>query len=289
MSFRGSTAMGDQQVATLAQCLPPNLEILHLDFSWCSAVSNVGIATLARSLPTSMNELILDLNNTKVSSDVKNISSSLNEIRSKFSDSKTKVASPYVPKPEPTAKGSDKILGKPQAPFRQMKLLMLGDSNTGKSEFMQKYCRTNDNSSFITSIGIDFKIKDVDIAGVKTKLQIWDTAGQERFRTISPSYFRGAQGVLVLYNISCEQSFTGIVTWVKQIDDSCSPTTQRILIGNLPESDKERPRVISTERGQELANQIGACFFETTPEVGMDGIDDSFQCLANWVAEMAPL
>jgi Ras-related protein Rab-8A len=79
----------------------------------------------------------------------------------------------------------------------QIKLLMIGDSGVGKTCLLLRYANDSFSSTFITTIGIDFKIKNVEIDGTRIKLQIWDTAGQERFRTITTSYFRGAQGITI--------------------------------------------------------------------------------------------
>jgi len=88
-----------------------------------------------------------------------------------------------------------------------IKLLMIGDSGVGKSCLLLRFSDDSFTTSFITTIGIDFKIKTVEIEGKRVKLQIWDTAGQERFRTITTAYYRGAMGILLVYDITDEQSF----------------------------------------------------------------------------------
>ena len=100
----------------------------------------------------------------------------------------------------------------------QIKLLMIGDSGVGKTCLLLRYANDSFSPTFITTIGIDFKIKNVDIDGTRIKLQIWDTAGQERFRTITTSYFRGAQGILLVYDITNKWSFEGISRWLKEVE-----------------------------------------------------------------------
>ena len=90
---------------------------------------------------------------------------------------------------------------------QNIKLLTIGDSAVGKTCLISQFARDSFNPNFITTIGIDYKIKEVDIDGSKYKLLIWDTAGQERFRTITTSYFRGCQGILLVYDITVRKTF----------------------------------------------------------------------------------
>ena len=99
----------------------------------------------------------------------------------------------------------------------QIKLLMIGDSGVGKTCLLLRYANDSFSPTFITTIGIDFKIKQIHLDGKDIKLQIWDTAGQERFRTITTSYFRGAQGILLVYDVTDRGSFENIRNWVSQI------------------------------------------------------------------------
>ena len=100
--------------------------------------------------------------------------------------------------------------------------LMIGDSGVGKTCLLLRYANDSFSPTFITTIGIDFKIKNVEVDGKRIKLQIWDTAGQERFRTITTSYFRGAQGILLVYDVTDRRSFESIRNWISQIQQVCS-------------------------------------------------------------------
>lgn len=90
----------------------------------------------------------------------------------------------------------------------QIKLLLIGDSGVGKSCCLLRFSEDSFTPSFITTIGIDFKIRTIELDGKRVKLQIWDTAGQERFRTITTAYYRGAMGILLVYDVTDERSFT---------------------------------------------------------------------------------
>jgi Ras-related protein Rab-8A len=105
----------------------------------------------------------------------------------------------------------------------QIKLLMIGDSGVGKTCLLLRYANDSFSPTFITTIGIDFKIKNIELDSKRIKLQIWDTAGQERFRTITTSYFRGAQGILLVYDVTDRGSFNSIRNWVGQIQQVPPP------------------------------------------------------------------
>jgi small GTP-binding protein len=95
---------------------------------------------------------------------------------------------------------------------KQIKLLLIGDSGVGKSCCLLRFSEDSFTPSFITTIGIDFKIRTIELDGKRVKLQIWDTAGQERFRTITTAYYRGAMGILLVYDVTDERSFNSAST-----------------------------------------------------------------------------
>mmetsp|Transcript_5615 Transcript_5615/g.8549 ORF Transcript_5615/g.8549 Transcript_5615/m.8549 type:complete len:206 (-) Transcript_5615:234-851(-) len=144
----------------------------------------------------------------------------------------------------------------------QIKLLMIGDSGVGKTCLLLRYANDSFSPTFITTIGIDFKIKNIQLDGKRIKLQIWDTAGQERFRTITTSYFRGAQGILLVYDVTDRQTFTSIRNWVAQIQMHADVNVNKILIGN--KCDMQDQRVVTTAEGEALAKEYNIHFFETS-------------------------
>lgn len=112
------------------------------------------------------------------------------------------------------------------------------------------------------TIGVDFKIRTIDVDGKTIKLQIWDTAGQERFKTITSSYYKGAHGIIVTYDITDRESFTAVQTWMGEVEKHASDNISRILVGN--KCDLEDQRAVSFEEGQELAEHFNVRFLETS-------------------------
>jgi Ras-related protein Rab-8A len=118
----------------------------------------------------------------------------------------------------------------------------------GKSCLLLRYSDDSFTSSFITTIGIDFKIKSINIGESKVKLQIWDTAGQERFRTITTAYYRGAMGILLVYDVADDVSFGNVRNWMRQIQQNAAENVNRVLIGNKCDVDKsERVKLTYNE------------------------------------------
>ena len=143
-----------------------------------------------------------------------------------------------------------------------MKLLMIGDSGVGKSCLVQRFSRNEFPSDHIATIGIDYEVKTLVVDDRKVKLQLWDTAGMERFRTITYAYYRGAHGVMLVYDTTDEQSFFNVRTWMNNIDLHSQSDVCRVLVGNKIDIKEERR--VSTERGEELANDYDVPFFETS-------------------------
>lgn len=153
-------------------------------------------------------------------------------------------------------------------------ILFLG---VGKSCLLLRFCEDFFTPSFITTIGIDFRIRLVDMEAKRIKIQIWDTAGQERFRTITTAYYRGAMGIMLVYDVTDERSFNNIRNWIRNIDQYASEGVNKILIGNKCD-DVER-RVVERERGAELAREYGLKFMETSAKNNVN-VDEGFLSLA---------
>ena len=116
--------------------------------------------------------------------------------------------------------------------------------------------------NFMPTIGVDFKIRTINVDEKVCKLQIWDTAGQERFKTITSSYYKGAHGIIVVYDITDRDSFNAVHTWMSEIEKYTQDNITRILVGN--KTDLENRRAVSFEEGQEMANHYGVRFLETS-------------------------
>ncbi|CAK7331622.1 unnamed protein product [Dovyalis caffra] len=154
-----------------------------------------------------------------------------------------------------------------------IKLLLIGDSGVGKSCLLLRFSDGSFTTSFITTIGIDFKIRTIELDGKRIKLQIWDTAGQERFRTITTgkprAYYRGAMGILLVYDVTDESSFNNIRNWIRNIEQHASDNVNKILVGNKADMDESK-RAVPTSKGQALADEYGIKFFETSAKTNLN-------------------
>ncbi|WP_411022901.1 Rab GTPase family protein [Salmonella sp. s51228] len=153
------------------------------------------------------------------------------------------------------------------------KLLLIGDSGVGKTCVLFRFSEDAFNSTFISTIGIDFKIRTIDMDGKKIKLQIWDTAGQERFRTITTAYYRGAMGIMLVYDITNEKSFENIKHWIRNIEEHASHDVERMVLGN--KADLEEKRRVPKNRGEMLAVEYGIKFMETSAK-NSTNVEDAF-------------
>ena len=159
-----------------------------------------------------------------------------------------------------------------------VKLLLIGDSGVGKSCLLLRYSDDKFTTSFITTIGIDFKIKTIHLDQKKVKMQIWDTAGQERFRTITAAYYRGAHGVLLVYDVTDETSFENVRNWMRNIEAHASEGAKVCLIGNKCDCEDSK-RKVTKERGVALAKEFGVPFFETSAKSGLR-VEEAFSAMA---------
>ncbi|XP_021359664.1 ras-related protein Rab-8A-like isoform X2 [Mizuhopecten yessoensis] len=157
------------------------------------------------------------------------------------------------------------------------KLLLIGDSGVGKTCVLFRFSEDAFNSTFISTIGIDFKIRTIELDGKKIKLQIWDTAGQERFRTITTAYYRGAMGIMLVYDITNEKSFENIRNWIGNIEEHASQDVEKMILGN--KCDMNDKRMVSKERGEQLAIEHGIKFMETSAKASIN-VEDAFFTLA---------
>lgn len=142
------------------------------------------------------------------------------------------------------------------------KILLIGDANTGKTSILNVYKNDMFYENEVSTIGVEFMIKYIDFNGEKIKLQIWDTAGQERFKSITSSYYRGSDGVIMIFDISNRQSFINIKKWIHEIDKYTDNNLQKILIGN--KFDLNYKREVSYEESAEFADKLGINYFETS-------------------------
>lgn len=162
------------------------------------------------------------------------------------------------------------------------KLLLIGNSSVGKTSFLFRYADDAFNSAFVSTVGIDFKVKTVFRNNRRIKLQIWDTAGQERYRTITTAYYRGAMGFLLMYDISNQESFNAVQDWATQIKTYSWDNAQVLMVAN--KCDLEDERIIPTEDGQRLAQELGFQFFEASAKDNVN-VRQVFERLVDVICE----
>ncbi|XP_068574378.1 ras-related protein Rab-26-like isoform X1 [Cebidichthys violaceus] len=149
------------------------------------------------------------------------------------------------------------------------KVMLVGDSGVGKTCLLVRF---KDGAflagSFISTVGIDFRNKVLNIDGVKVKLQIWDTAGQERFRSVTHAYYRDAHALLLLYDVTNKTSFDNIQAWLTEIHEYAQQDVVLMLLGN--KADATHERVVKREDGERLAKEFGVPFMETSARSGLN-------------------
>ena len=155
-------------------------------------------------------------------------------------------------------------------------MLLLGNSNVGKSSLFLRFVDDIWNDTFVPTIGVDFKIKTFEIDEKKIKMQIWDTAGQERFKNIISSYYRGAHGILLIYDVTDKDSFRNLANWLIEIEKNANKNVLKVVIGN--KTDLENRRVITYNQGKEFADTHGLKFLETSAKKNLN-VNEAFETL----------
>ncbi|EPR60203.1 small GTP binding protein rab1a, putative [Toxoplasma gondii ME49] len=158
------------------------------------------------------------------------------------------------------------------------KLLLIGDSGVGKSCLLLRFADDTYTESYISTIGVDFKIRTIDLDGKTVKLQIWDTAGQERFRTITSSYYRGAHGIIIVYDVTDRESFNNVKNWMMEIDKYAMEGVSKLLVGN--KCDLTSKRTVTYEEGKEFADSCNMRFIETSAK-NAHNVEQAFHIMAS--------
>jgi len=167
-------------------------------------------------------------------------------------------------------------------PITSLKLLIIGDSGVGKSSLLLRFTDDNFDPDRAATIGVDFKVTTITVNGNSAKLAIWDTAGQERFRTLTPSYYRGAQGCILVYDVTCKTSFERLDQWVKELDMySTYSNVVKMLVGN--KTDKP-DREVSKEEGMQYAKKHSMLFIEASAKT-REGVHCAFEELVDKIIQ----
>jgi len=167
----------------------------------------------------------------------------------------------------------------------KFKIGLVGETGVGKSCLLLRFC---DNEFFTEddkySIGVDYKYKSVEVKDKHVKLQIYDTAGQERFRTVTASFYRGAHGILLVYDLTEKDSFsTRVEEWIKEIKNYAPDNTPIVFVGN--KVDKADKRAVSTETAKEFAEKHNLKYLETSAKDGTN-VNEAFMALAEQIVEL---
>jgi len=157
------------------------------------------------------------------------------------------------------------------------KLLLIGDSGVGKSCLLLRFADHTYTESYISTIGVDFKIRTIELDGKTIKLQIWDTAGQERFRTITSSYYRGAHGIIVVYDVTDTESFNNVKQWLNEIDRYACENVNKLLVGN--KCDLVSKKAVNYETAKALADKLDIPFLETSAKAATN-VEKAFLTMA---------
>eukprot|EP00689_Sawyeria_marylandensis_P002480 EC823893.1.p1 GENE.EC823893.1~~EC823893.1.p1 ORF type:complete len:218 (+),score=91.23 EC823893.1:24-677(+) len=168
--------------------------------------------------------------------------------------------------------------------LKTLKILLIGNSGVGKSCLLLRFCDPNYkfSNTFVSTIGIDFRLKTVEVNNQKINLQIWDTAGQERFQTITRKYYQGAHGIILVFDVTDKNSLDSVKHWMKSIEENSKEAVKVNLVGNkcdLRDSQPENTSYVSNKQGKQMADDCKLNYFETSAKTGA-GINECFQNLA---------
>ena len=162
------------------------------------------------------------------------------------------------------------------------KIIIIGDSGVGKSCVLMRFVDDVYTDHYTTTIGVDFKIKTIHHNDQVIKLQIWDTAGQERFRTITSSYYRGDNAIIMMYDVTVPDSFANIKHWQNDVNRYTLENVTKLLVGN--KSDLEKKQVVDYLSGVALANELNVPFIETSAKNSMN-IDRAFMLMVDAISK----
>lgn len=162
------------------------------------------------------------------------------------------------------------------------KLLLIGDSGVGKSCLLIRFADDTFTESFISTIGVDFKIRTISVGGKVVKLQIWDTAGQERFRTLTTAYYRSAHGIIMVYDVNEKETYLHIDQWLEEVERYACDGVNKVLVGN--KCDLLGKRQVEYDVARSFAERLQISFIETSAK-DRTNVDNVFYTMAEELRE----
>ena len=171
---------------------------------------------------------------------------------------------------------------------KRCQILLIGDSSVGKTSLIQRYVNgifKDEKDVYLPTVGLDFYTKYEIINNMNVLVNLWDTAGQERFKSLTPNYFKNAEGVILTYDITKTESFENLKYWMNSIETNLGDKKifiPIIIVGN--KLDMEDMREITKENADNLSKEYNYKYFETSAKTG-EGVDDAFRDLVNQILE----
>ena len=163
-----------------------------------------------------------------------------------------------------------------------IKLILIGDSDVGKSTILLNYTENYFSEKLLATIGLENKVKTINIRGLNTKLQIWDTAGQEKFHSLTKGFFRNTDGILLIFDLTNKESFNNIKTWIEEVEDNSDSKTKKLLVGN--KIDMKDNIVVSNNEIYNLCKKKKINYIEVSGKQNIN-VSKAFETLVNLIID----
>ena len=172
--------------------------------------------------------------------------------------------------------------GGDQVPDALFKIIIIGDSGVGKSCFLLQFTEGDFKEDHNVTIGVEYGAKVLSVAGKNIKLQIWDTAGQESFRAITRTFYRNANGVILMYDLTRVESFNSLVDWLKEVKQNSDPDVAIYLVGNMSDLETEE-REVETQRAELFVQENGLSGWIEASAKTANNVQEVFQKVAELI------
>ncbi|CAI5636090.1 unnamed protein product [Oreochromis niloticus] len=193
----------------------------------------------------------------------------------------SKKTPPVSPRGQPVGKETSQAI-ELFAPDRLFKVVLVGNSSVGKTSLLRSFCEGRFHPSTTATVGIDYSVKTLTLDNMQVAMQLWDTAGQERYRSITKQFFRKADGVVVMYDVTVEESFKAVRPWITNVQEAAGEGIPILLLGNKMDMDEDRE--VSFKEAEQLAYENKVMFFEVSAYTGKN-LTESLTHLARVLME----